>query len=924
MIEGIRLRTLGALGLSGANTTGLKALVSQPKRAVLLVYLTVARPKGLHRRDTLLAYLWPESDQARARHALSQLVYQLRKTLGAQTIISEGDEAMGVDHATVWCDVLAFDDAVAERRWADALDLYHGDFLAGVHVADGAPELEDWIVAERARLRRAAASAAWSLALEEERAENISAAAHWGRRAAALLPDDETAVRKLIGLLARLGDRVAALRVYDEFARRLEQEFAAEPSSELKGMAAELRRTATPDVTAPTPLAPPHVLAPERRVPAVRSFGMVAVVAGVVVLAGLAVGVSRLLATRARPPVLAVGTITDLRHGDSAASAPVATDLLATSLARLPGVQVIATSRLYEVQTQIEAATRTARNVFAAARAAGAKELILGTLHPNARGGVLLDLQRIEIVSGNVRKAYRVEGNDLFAAVDQATAAVAVDLDVPAPEEPVADVTTHSLVAYRFYEAGLRAFYESDAAATRLFKSALDEDSSFAMAAYWVWLTRGDGERSYLERAARLADHTTDRERLLILARLAQARLEPGLQALAETLGVRYPADGDALMVLSSSRSFVGDFLGAAAYLRRVIVSDSLAFTGRSPRCRACDAYRDLITMYVYADSLAAAARVAREWIARQPGSVTAWAALEDIFELTQQDSASLAAYHVLDSLSPRAGSQDGLRARLAMRRGDFAEADLRLRRQMVEQPKADAEWFLAISLRNQGRLREAAHLAVTGTTVLRGILLLERGSPREAAADFEQRARPWDPRQPIVGHQAKNLAFNLTHAATCLAAAGDTGRLAAIADSIDWAGRNSVNARELLLADYVRGLLLAARGEWAPAVAAYRRSIFSWNEGYTRVNYALAQALLHLNRPREAIAALQPAFRGSLEAANLYITRTELHELLAQAFDAAGERDSARVHWSAVATAWQNADPQFRTRWETARQHAR
>ena len=77
---------------------------------------------------------------------------------------------------------------------------------------------------------------------------------------------------------------------------------------------------------------------------------------------------------------------------------------------------------------------------------------------------------------------------------------------------------------------------------------------------------------------------------------------------------------------------------------------------------------------------------------------------------------------------------------------------------------------------------------------------------------------------------------------------------------------------------------------------------------------------LLRLNRPREAVAALQPAFRGSLEAANLYITRTELHEMLAQAFDAAGLRDSATVHWWAVETAWRNADPQFRPRWEVAR----
>jgi predicted Zn-dependent protease len=105
--------------------------------------------------------------------------------------------------------------------------------------------------------------------------------------------------------------------------------------------------------------------------------------------------------------------------------------------------------------------------------------------------------------------------------------------------------------------------------------------------------------------------------------------------------------------------------------------------------------------------------------------------------------------------------------------------------------------------------------------------------------------------------------------------------------------------------------------------VEEYRKAVFSWTQGYTRVNYELAKALLAVRRPRDAIAALQPAFRGSLEAANLYITRTELHELLAQAFDAAGERDSAIVHWRAVESAWRNADPPFRARWEIARQRA-
>jgi hypothetical protein len=49
-------------------------------------------------------------------------------------------------------------------------------------------------------------------------------------------------------------------------------------------------------------------------------------------------------------------------------------------------------------------------------------------------------------------------------------------------------------------------------------------------------------------------------------------------------------------------------------------------------------------------------------------------------------------------------------------------------------------------------------------------------------------------------------------------------------------------------------------------------------------------------------------------------MSRTELHELLAQAFDQAGQRDSAAVHYRAVAKAWAHADPIFHARRDRAR----
>jgi len=71
----------------------------------------------------------------------------------------------------------------------------------------------------------------------------------------------------------------------------------------------------------------------------------------------------------------------------------------------------------------------------------------------------------------------------------------------------------------------------------------------------------------------------------------------------------------------------------------------------------------------------------------------------------------------------------------------------------------------------------------------------------------------------------------------------------------------------------------------------------------------------MRLGRPAEAIALVQPALRGSLEASNLYVSRTELHELLAQTWEAASGRDSAVAHYRVVADSWKGADPMLQPR---------
>ena len=142
---------------------------------------------------------------------------------------------------------------------------------------------------------------------------------------------------------------------------------------------------------------------------------------------------------------------------------------------------------------------------------------------------------------------------------------------------------------------------------------------------------------------------------------------------------------------------------------------------------------------------------------------------------------------------------------------------------------------------------------------------------------------------------------------------------LARLADAVQSLGLQSGLGRDRRLHHYVSGLLLVARGDDQGAALEFSRAMLSRNFGYTRTNFELARTLIRLGRPADAVAVLQPALRGGMEATNLYVSRTELHELLGQAWDAAGRPDSALAHYRVVVDAWRNADAALQPRQQQA-----
>src|SRR5918995_3235136 len=163
----IQFHTLGLLDLRGPNGE-IRAVLQQPKRLGLLAYLSVSAPRRFHRRDTLLGLFWPELDQEHARAALRRALYFLRAQLGADIIMSRGDDEVGVPEEALWCDATALECAANRGDAVQAVALYRGTFLEGLFVAGAAAEYQEWLERERVRLRACATAAARNLADSSE------------------------------------------------------------------------------------------------------------------------------------------------------------------------------------------------------------------------------------------------------------------------------------------------------------------------------------------------------------------------------------------------------------------------------------------------------------------------------------------------------------------------------------------------------------------------------------------------------------------------------------------------------------------------------------------------------------------------------------------------------------------------------------
>lgn len=238
------LRVLGSLEVLDPHERALSPLTRQPKRAGLLAFLLLDAPGEFRSRDRVVDHFWPGAEKKKARAALRQALRFIRLHLGDDVVESRGHHAIRVPLDSLECDALRFERLVEAGRGEEALRSYRGPLLEGFDPM-GSRALDQWLEQRRGRFGTLATEAAWQAAEAAEHGADPVAAAFWGKRALSLSGFDEAAVRRLIALLDRVGDRTGALRAYRGLRHKL-REFGSRPSPETEKLVARVRSRPAP------------------------------------------------------------------------------------------------------------------------------------------------------------------------------------------------------------------------------------------------------------------------------------------------------------------------------------------------------------------------------------------------------------------------------------------------------------------------------------------------------------------------------------------------------------------------------------------------------------------------------------------------------------------------------------------------------
>jgi len=613
----------------------------------------------------------------------------------------------------------------------------------------------------------------------------------------------------------------------------------------------------------------------------------------------------------------------DPEDGDK--TGQMVTALLITDLSESEYVRVLSRQRLYDILARLGRQDRKAIDKSVAtevAREAGVRWILTGTVI-QTEPDIILTSEISDVGTGEIKASQRVAGEageDLFALIDKLSIEIRSDMALPEAaksevDRNIADVTTHSPEAYRYYLEGLDfqdKYFNQEAEAS--FRKAVEHDSTFAMAYYFLsTLSVGEEAQLFRRKAVRYSANASKVERYYIEAydayrdfdfqealrlTLKVLEIEPDNKLTHFTMGVIYN------QVVSRPEK-------AIYHMKRTLEID--------PRFNR--AYNQLAYAYESIGDRDSSLWAINRYIDGAPDEPNPYDSRGDLYAYRGDLDKALESYMLADEIRP--GFSVLKIGHMNLFKGNYARAESCYLVKASGDDKWDrstARCFIAVIPVYQGKFKDG--LAVLddaiGADQMEQTLRLRYGDKHRLAATVCLELEDYDKavehamlrRDAVTEAYPDNQVYSTEFYVHVLALAGRVEE-----------AEEALRSYEKLLGSEIRtapfsyylekGDVFRARGEPDSGVAYLEQALEVAAAPYFHVRCILGDAYLEAGKLDQAVDMLEQAItRYDDSRALVPILAVKAHYLLGRAYEESGWTDRAIEQYEIFLGIWKDADP--------------
>jgi len=602
------------------------------------------------------------------------------------------------------------------------------------------------------------------------------------------------------------------------------------------------------------------------------------------------------------------------------------TSLLITDLSESQYMRVVSRQRLYDILTLLgkEDLKKVDKTVASeVARKAGVKWILTGDIL-QAEPNIVLTSDVSEAATGKILATQRITGEtgeDLFSVVDKLSAQIKEDLSLPEQakkelDRAVADVTTHSPEAYRFYLEGLDYYnkvYFTEA--EKSFEKALEIDSTFAMAySRLALLKSGSEQKKLIAKAAEYSDKVSQKEKYYIKVLEADAfgNVAQCLKELRK-LTERYPEEKEAFLWLGIDYYELRQFDEAVRYLNRAIKIDPLFKL----------AYNMLAYTYDQMGDFEKSIWAINEYISIAPNEANPYDSRADLYAYNGKIDQAIESYSRALEIKPDFYASLAKLGHMYLFKKEHAKAEScykELSSSSEKDTRSAGRTYLALIPLYRGKLEDALEILDDGIAAdrmeqteggqnaykhnLKAFIYEEKKSSNlvlreaEIGREIYERAYPEDP---------VNLRPFYIH---LLAESGKTAEAEEAARALKKAIEEKDPTR-MYFYWLALGFIELAKENARTAVTHLEKADQEAISPAFQVRFSLARAYLEAGRLGEAVAELERALSRYDEIRAFFaIWAVKAHYLLALAYEKSGWEKTAIEQYEEFLDIWKDADP--------------